>query len=109
MYDLDNIGRVESFSNLFDYSSEDVLYKSTYLLPLPDKSLIINNNNEGEDFVDFLIANDFGNKIDLITGKIDPIYFIDNGNKIINWTQEEIIRLLELMKESGRCFPQIFF
>ena len=45
MYDLDNIGRVESFSNLFDYSSEDALYKSTYMLPLPDKSLIINNNN----------------------------------------------------------------
>ena len=104
MYDLDNVGRVESFSNLFDYSSEDALYKSTYMLPLPDKSLIINNNNQGEDFVNFLIQNGFGNKINLFDGKIDPIYSIDNGIKVVNWNQEEIINLLQIMKKSGKTF-----
>lgn len=108
MYDLDSIGRVESFSNLFDYSSEDALYKSTYVLPIPDKSLMIHppmkdlsNMTNISNFISGLKG--FENKV--IEGKIIPLEWVNNNGILERaWEQDDIIKLLEAMKESGLTF-----
>ena len=108
MYDLDSIGRVESFSNLFDYSSEDALYKSTYMLSIPDKSLMIHppmKDLSNMTNISHFIAEVKGLENKVVDGKIIPLEWV-NSNEILEraWEQDEITKLLEAMKESGLTF-----
>ena len=92
MYDVDNIGIVEQFSPLADFTSASSLYEST-LLALPNSNILINTTSTGLDFDKFI------QNLGLELVKIN-----ENEEPVIDVSIKELRLILQKMNEVGTSF-----